>query len=410
MKKKLKIILAILTMVIIAALSLTWMLKGENVNVVEVGKASNLKEIVKESGIVVSSQNFSLTPSFDGKIQVYVELGDKVKKGQALASIDPEDLETAIAQLNGQINSVSGQKNSTGMSNPQNQEIAAQKIQLETLKRNIEKLNADFDNNKALYDSGGIAKTELDSMYNLIKAKEDELKIQESNLKVMQNNSAAMQAYFSGQLQSLESQKKSLVSKKSRAQILSPEDGIITKLNISDGETASLMYPIMEISSMKHTKISSEISAEVAADLNVGDKVEIIYETKNTSSSFEGKIVKKAAFASSEISSLGLDEQKIAVETTFSDLKQIPVGYKLDVNFITIDKPGVISIPKLSVFEKDAKDYVFKVENNKIKIQEIKKGIETSSSLEVLKGLAEGDTIILEPNNNKLKEGTRVNY
>ncbi|MGB5824202.1 MAG: biotin/lipoyl-binding protein [Proteocatella sp.] len=410
MKRKLKIVLAIFATVIIVALALVWMLKGENISVVEVGKPANLKEVVKETGIVLSSQNFSVTPSFDGKIEINVELGDAVKKGQVIANINPEDLQTAISQLNGQIQSVSGQKNTTGMSNPQNKEIEAQKIQLEILKRNIQKTKQDYENIKALYDSGGTAKTEVDTIYNLLKASEDELKIQETNLKVMQNNFSAMQAYFNGQLQSLESQRKSLIAKKNKAQILSPGEGVITKLNVSDGEMASMSYPIMEISSMLQTKINSEIAAEVAVDLNVGDKVEIIYETKNTSKTFDGKITKIAAFATSDISSLGLEEQKMSVETTFPNLKQIPVGYKLDVNFITIDKPGVISVPKLSVFEKEGKDYVLKIENNKIKSQEVKKGIETRNSLEILEGLSEGDRIALEPNNNKLKEGARVSY
>lgn len=410
MKKKLKIVLAILAVIILVAGTLSWMLKGETISVVEIGKPSNLKEVVKETGIVVSSQNFSVTPSFDGKIEVSVELGDTVKKGQVIASLNPEDLETAIAQLNGQIQAVQGQKNSTGMSNPQDSEIEAQQIQLEILVRNIQKTKDDYENIKALYDAGGTAKTELDSIYNQLKAAEDELKIQETNLKIMKNNASAMKTYFSGQLRSLESQKASLAAKKDKAQILSPGDGVVTKLNVSDGDTVGMSYPIMEISSIEQSRINSQLAAEVAVDLRVGDKVEIIYETQNTSKTCEGTISKIAPFATSDLSSLGLEEQKMAVETTFPDLNQIPVGYKLDVNFITLDKPDVISVPKLSVFEEDGKDYVFKLENNKIKTQEVKKGIETRNALEILEGLKEGDIIALEPNNNSLKEGTRVSY
>lgn len=410
MKKKIKIILAITILAIIAILAVMGILRGETVNAIEVGKPSNLKEVVKETGIVSASQNFAVSPSFDGEVDVYVGIGDTVKKGQVVASIDPADIETAISQINGQIKSLIGQKNSTGMTNPKNKEIEVQKIQIETLKRNIEKTKLDYENTKALYDSGLVAKMDLETMFNALKSQEDELKIQETNLKVMQNNSSAMDSYFNGQLQSLQSQRQALISKKNNAKILSPADGVVTSLNAEDGEFVNSMYSIMEISSMKQTKINSEVPSEVAAELEVGDSVEIIYETKNTSTVFEGKITKIAAFAITRISSLGLEEQKIIVETNFEELKQIPVGYKLDINFITINKPDAISVPKLSVFEKEGKDFVLKIENNKIKMQEIKKGIETSDSLEILQGLSQGDKIVLEPNNNKLKEGTRVNY
>jgi len=410
MKKKYKIVAGALILLVALAAVISIVYKEEKITVIEIGEKKNLKETVRETGIVKSGRTASLSPSFDGEVDIFAELGDRVKKGQLIAEIDPENIENAVSQINAQISSITGQKNATGMTNPQSREIEAQKIQIENIKSNMEKAKTDMHISQELFESGGLSESEIKSMGNALKNMEAELKIQEKNLGIMQNNSSAMNTYFNGQIQSLQSQKNALLSKKSKAQMVSPFDGIITSLNFSDGEFVSPQRAVAEISSYDDKTVISEIGADVAAELKEGDKVEIIYETKNTTKEFKGKIVKISDFAVTRTSSLGLEEQKMIIETSFEGEAYIPVGYSLDIKFTTIDKPGTLSIPKMSIFEKDGEDHILKVENGKIKTQKIKSGIETATMTEILEGIDTGDIVVAEPDNEKLKEGTRVTY
>ena len=410
MKKKYKIVAIALIVIISAAAAISFIYKEEKISVYEVGEKSVLKETVRETGIIKSGRSASLSPSFDGTASVYVELGDRVKKGQLIAEVDPENIENAISQINAQISSLSGQKNATGISNPQGREIEVQKILVENTKRSLDKAVSDLEKAESLLAAGGISESELEVIRSSTKDIESELRIQENNLAAMENNSYAMNSYFNGQIQSLQSQKAALLSKRAKAQMLSPFDGIITSLNISDGGFVSPQMPVADISSADNKTVFSEIAANVAAELGEGDSVEIIYETKNSEKTFQGKITRISDFAVTSISSLGLEEQKMTVETFFEGIEDIPVGYSLDINFVTIEKKDVFSIPKMCIFEKDGEDHIFKVEDGRIKTQKVRTGIETATMTEIIEGVEEGDAVVAEPDNEKLRDGTRVTY
>ena len=397
-------------MIISAAAAISFIYKEEKISVYEVGEKSVLKETMRETGIIKSGRSASLSPSFDGTASVYVELGDRVKKGQLIAEVDPENIENAISQINAQISSLSGQKNATGISNPQGREIEVQKILVENTKRSLDKAVSDLEKAESLLAAGGISESELEVIRSSTKDIESELRIQENNLAAMENNSYAMNSYFNGQIQSLQSQKAALLSKRAKAQMLSPFDGIITSLNISDGGFVSPQMPVADISSADNKTVFSEIAANVAAELGEGDSVEIIYETKNSEKTFQGKITRISDFAVTSISSLGLEEQKMTVETFFEGIEDIPVGYSLDINFVTIEKKDVFSIPKMCIFEKDGEDHIFKVEDGRIKTQKVRTGIETATMTEIIEGVEEGDAVVAEPDNEKLRDGTRVTY
>ena len=410
MKKKYKIAVIALILIISAAAAISFIYKEEKISVYEVGEKSVLKETVRETGIIKSGRSASLSPSFDGTASVYVELGDRVKKGQLIAEVDPENIENAISQINAQISSLSGQKNATGISNPQGREIEVQKILVENTKRSLDKAVSDLEKAESLLAAGGISESELEVIRSSTKDIESELRIQENNLAAMENNSYAMNSYFNGQIQSLQSQKAALLSKRAKAQMLSPFDGIITSLNISDGGFVSPQMPVADISSADNKTVFSEIAANVAAELGEGDSVDIIYETKNSEKTFQGKITRISDFAVTSISSLGLEEQKMTVETFFEGIEDIPVGYSLDINFVTIEKKDVFSIPKMCIFEKDGEDHIFKVEDGRIKTQKVRTGIETATMTEIIEGVEEGDAVVAEPDNEKLRDGTRVTY
>ena len=410
MKKKYKIAAIALIVIISAAAAISFIYKEEKISVYEVGEKSVLKETVRETGIIKSGRSASLSPSFDGTASVYVELGDRVKKGQLIAEVDPENIENAISQINAQISSLSGQKNATGISNPQGREIEVQKILVENTKRSLDKAVSDLEKAESLLAAGGISESELEVIRSSTKDIESELRIQENNLAAMENNSYAMNSYFNGQIQSLQSQKAALLSKRAKAQMLSPFDGIIMSLNISDGGFVSPQMPVADISSADNKTVFSEIAANVAAELGEGDSVEIIYETKNSEKTFQGKITRISDFAVTSISSLGLEEQKMTVETFFEGIEDIPVGYSLDINFVTIEKKDVFSIPKMCIFEKDGEDHIFKVEDGRIKTQKVRTGIETATMTEIIEGVEEGDAVVAEPDNEKLRDGTRVTY
>ena len=70
-------------------------------------------------------------------------------------------------------------------------------------------------------------------------------------------------------------------------------------------------------------------------------------------------------------------------------------------------KSDTLVIPDSSVFDYKGNSCVFVVDNGKAVIRQIKKGIESEKTIEVVEGLNEGDRILLKPDNNTT-EGMKI--
>jgi HlyD family secretion protein len=66
-------------------------------------------------------------------------------------------------------------------------------------------------------------------------------------------------------------------------------------------------------------------------------------------------------------------------------------------------------IPDTAVFDYKGSSCTFVVENGKTVLKQIKKGIESDKTIEVLEGLDMGQKIVLKPDNN-MKEGMKIKF
>lgn len=77
----------------------------------------------------------------------------------------------------------------------------------------------------------------------------------------------------------------------------------------------------------------------------------------------------------------------------------------MDIVFETLRIDNIFVLPKSSVFETDESKFVWVINDDKLEIKEITTGKESDYEYEVKSGLNENDIVVLEPNNNELKEG-----
>ena len=83
------------------------------------------------------------------------------------------------------------------------------------------------------------------------------------------------------------------------------------------------------------------------------------------------------------------------------------VGMNGDAEIITQKKEGVLLIPASAVWQREDKNYVWKVVGGKAKKQEVKIGLEAEDSVEILGGLIEGEMVISEKV-SQIKEGQKI--
>ncbi|HEX9020770.1 MAG TPA: efflux transporter periplasmic adaptor subunit, partial [Nitrospirota bacterium] len=121
------------------------------------------------------------------------------------------------------------------------------------------------------------------------------------------------------------------------------------------------------------------------------------------------RIVEPAGFT--KVSSLGVEEQRVIVIVDFTSPPEIwqglGDGYRLDASFIVWEGRDVLQVPASALFRRGEDWALFIVEKKRARMKSVEVGHRNGLVAEIVKGLAEGEQVIVHPD-DRLREGNRV--
>jgi len=118
------------------------------------------------------------------------------------------------------------------------------------------------------------------------------------------------------------------------------------------------------------------------------------------------RIIEPAGFT--KISALGVEEKRVNVIADFVDSPDgLADGYRVEARIVTWEGQSVLKIPGSAAFREGDSWRVFAVEQGRAHRKAVEIGHRNQTEVEVLKGLKEGEIVILHPS-NQLKDGVRV--
>jgi HlyD family secretion protein len=116
--------------------------------------------------------------------------------------------------------------------------------------------------------------------------------------------------------------------------------------------------------------------------------------------------VEPSAFT--RVSALGVEEQRVYV---ILDLDSRPPelgdGYRVEASILVWAGENVLTVPAAALFRGHAGWRAFVVENGRVAMREVSAGERGGGRIQVLAGIAEGETVVLFPS-DQLREGVRV--
>ena len=111
-----------------------------------------------------------------------------------------------------------------------------------------------------------------------------------------------------------------------------------------------------------------------------------------------------------KISALCVEEQRVWVLSDFTsppeDWQRLGDGYRVDAEFILSSGPA-LTLPAGALFRRDQGWALYKVEDGRALEQAVSIGRRSGLDAEIVSGLAEGDRVIVHPD-DRVAEGTRV--
>ena len=334
--------------------------------VVSVESIETIKEDITLSTILTARvtpfQEATIVPKIPGKVDVvYVQLGDKVKKGQELFALDAKDILNQVKQAEAAYKLMEAN-------------LRSSKKQLDNAMLNLERM-------QQLYEAGAIAKQQLEQA---------ELQASTVNLDILE--AQAEQARVSLEIAS---------SSLADMVIKAPIDGYITSINVKPGEMASNAMPSITMANIDKVIIEATVSEYLVNTLKPGGIVNVKIPSA-TNEILAGKI---SNFSPTTAPNSLTYPVKIELQNEDGLIKG---GMFAEVIIETERRSEVIAIPSDSVVIKEGKTIVFVVEEDRVSIKEVKTGLDDGKKVEILEGLNEGEEIV-SSGQNFLEDGQLIN-
>ncbi|MDB5036186.1 MAG: efflux transporter, family, subunit [Chlorobi bacterium] len=235
---------------------------------------------------------------------------------------------------------------------------------------NYDKAKTDLDRYKLLQSEsqGGVADIQVQNMYQAMKGAETQLTIARRQLR--------------------------------DTRITSPISGVVTARPIEIGTSLAPGTPVITIVDISQLKVKVNVPEEDVFKLKDGDRVEISTDVY-PGVTFNARVTMIGAKAD--------EAHTYPVEVTLSNTSEHPLraGMFGRVHFISIPSHSAQFLPREALLGSIKNAQVYVVENGVAKVRNIEVGQEVGTKIEVLKGLLQGDKVVVSGQNN-IRDGAQV--
>jgi len=194
---------------------------------------------------------------------------------------------------------------------------------------------------------------------------------------------------------SLTIQIEKLKSEIDKTKIHSPLNGIVTFIEEKKaGDMIDAFQPVVQVADT--SKLQLIYTATSAKDLNE-TKIGMDVKVETNGKSFKGKVVQTPSEVPREKLEENPDLYQRSIFMTVDKLpKEVNVGDSVDFDVITAKANDVLIIPKGALRSLAGRTYVQVLEGDAKREVDIDSGLVSATEVEVVSGLAEGDTVILK--------------
>jgi HlyD family secretion protein len=400
-------------------------------------------ETVNASGKVYPEDERKVSSDVSGEVvEMYVEEGDSVRKGQLLAKVFADVLTSA-------------KDRAASVVNQQQAQVGNTEASLRSFEARLNQAKLAYDRQKKLFDEKVISRQEFEqaeSAYLTAKADLDAAK------QTIRSGKASVQ---SAQASLTEAQKNL-----SRTGIISPMDGIVSLLAVKKGERVagnsfSLGTEIMRVADMSKIEVRVDVGENDIPKVKIGDSAIIEVDAYNDRK-FKGVVTQISSSSTSAqqqvTTTSDVTNYKVYIRidpASYADLidpakgKNLPFrpGMSASADIMTTKHESIIAVPILAVTTRDKNEQASKTkvkeEQDKKKAQgqdaaatenavltdemeevvfivsadgtvkkvAIRTNIQDNEYIEVMSGIKEGDEVISAPYNTiskTLKDGMKV--
>ncbi|MDR2841131.1 MAG: efflux RND transporter periplasmic adaptor subunit [Paludibacter sp.] len=207
---------------------------------------------------------------------------------------------------------------------------------------------------------------------------------------LLEKDAVSQEAYESvnTELEKLRADIELVQTRIAQTELRAPFDGVLGLRLVSEGAYASPQTIITKLTKISPIKLEFSVNERQESNIHKGTKVNFSIE------GYENNTYQALVYAVESKLDEATLSLKVRASYPNSDGKIKP-GHSASVDIILREINDAIVIPSMAVTAEMGRDLVYIYNNGKAEQREIKKGIRTASSLQVLSGLSIGDTLLI---------------
>ena len=356
---------------------------------------------IKVTGDVLPLMQVDLFPKVSGYLErIDVHIGDIVKQGQVIAQIDRTDFLQKVREIEAKVAQAKAQLSELETGTRTEELHQAEEAVRQTQSR-FENAKLQHERIEALYKREVISKKERDITDMDFTVAEAQLASSQQNLKLLREG--ARQEVREGSQAKLREMEAILEQERTRlqnAKIVAPFWGEVSRKYLDAGALVSPSTPLVSLVHTETLKVIANVLEKDIPLLKPGMKAKVRVESY-PGRVFEGRVEKIN-------SALDLSTRTLQAEIYIPNSdRSLKPGMFANVELALLEKPQTLVIPREAVIEAGSEMSVFVVEGKQAVRRSITIGYEQDQSVEVLKGLNEGDQVIIK-GQQLIKDGSAI--
>jgi HlyD family secretion protein len=346
---------------------------------------SPLVEALVFSGRVAAPIRVELGATVTGRVvEVAVREGDDVRSGDLLARLESAEVQAQLAQAQASLRlaeaRVAGQREVA---------VPTSGAALEQARANLEAAQREARRSRDLFDRGYVSQARIDETDRSVRIAQAQLDAARANV---QANAGGGSETAQARLRAEEARAAVGLAQARLAQtrIVAPADGRIVARSVDPGQIVQPGRALFAFAAAGATQLVGQADEKFLARIAVGQAARVVADAF-PQQPFEARIARIAP---------GIDAQRGTVEVKF-DVARPPAFLREDMTLSlrvqTARLERALTLPSAAVIGPGIDARVRRLDDGRIVERPIRTGLRTLERVEIVEGLAAGDTVLADP-------------